>query len=277
MNERVSVAIIAKNAEDHLENCLRSVLWADEIVLLDGHSTDWTREIATSFGAKVFEKDFESFPAERAYALQHTSHDWILSMDADMIVPELLATEIQSLLARGPECDAYYMRCLNHFLGREIRNCSWFDHRFLRLFDKRKGAYDLSLSVLDQFVCTGKIGRLEHHLVHHQTESLEQYLNKMTRMFAPLTANEYIRKGVRIAWWNVPWYFVGRPSLIFLYKYVWKRGFLDGMPGLLICLNSAIQYYFIFTIVWDRQQGKTDYQLERYLPRAVRALERHDG
>jgi len=274
---RLSVAIIAKNAADHLDNCLRSVAWADEIVLVDGHSTDRTREIAKSYGAKVFEKDFESFPAERAYALQQTSHDWILSVDADMIVPEPLAREIQTLLDRGPDCNAYYMRCLNHFLGREIRHCSWFDHRFLRLFNKRTGAYDLSMSVLDQFVCTGPAGRLEHHLVHHQTESLEQYLHKMTRQFAPLTANEYIRKGVRIAWWNVPWYFFVRPGLIFLYKYVWKQGFLDGMPGLLICLNSAIQYYFIFTIIWDRQQGWPDYHLERYLPPPGKAPDRRDG
>ena len=247
--------------------CLRSVSWADEIVLLDGHSSDGTRDIAKSFGAKILEKDYESFPAERQYVLQHTSHDWVLSLDADMIVPPALAGEIQALLVKGPGCDAYLMRCLNHFLGREIKHCSWFDHRFLRLFNKLKGAYDLNDRVLDQFVCKGKVGTLKNYLVHHQTETLEEYLKKMTRLFAPLTADEYIAKGVRLRWWNVPWYFGLRPWLVFIYKYVVKRGFLDGVPGLIICLNSAILYYFIFSIVWDRQKGKPNYHLERYLPR----------
>jgi len=265
MREQLSVAVIAKNAEKHIELCIRSVGWADEIVLLDGHSSDRTCDIALGFGAKVLEKDFESFPAERKYVLQHTSHNWILSLDADMIVPPALAKEIQDLLAKGPECDGYRMRCLNHFLGREIRHCSWFDYRFLRLFDKRKGDYDLSKRVFDQFICTGRVGKLKNYLIHHQTESLEEYMQKMTRLFAPLTADEYHARGVCLRWWNMPWYFGLKPGLVFVHKYVLKRGFLDGVPGFIICLNSAILYYFVFSILWDRQRGKPDYHLERYV------------
>jgi glycosyltransferase involved in cell wall biosynthesis len=265
MRERLSVAVIAKNAELHLSQCLQSVAWADEIVLLDGHSTDRTREIGRSFGAKVLEKDFKSFPAERAYVLQHTSHPWVLALDADMIVPPALGEEIRALLARGPTHDAYRMRCLNHFLGREIRHCTWFDYRFLRLFDKRKGAYDLTLKIYDPFVCTGSVGKLKHPLVHHQTETLEKYLQKMVQLFAPFTADEYQDKGLRISWWNIPWYFVAKPLAVFFYKYVLRGGFLDGIPGLIICLNSAILYYFVFSILWDRQKGQPDYRLERYV------------
>jgi len=112
----------------------------------------------------------------------------------------------------------------------------------------------------------GKVGKLKNYLVHHQTESLEEYLKKMTRLFAPYTADEYLNKGVRIRWWNIPWYFFMRPALIFIYKYIWKRGFLDGLPGFVICLNSAILYYFVFSIIWDRQKGKPSYNFEQYLP-----------
>lgn len=262
---KLSVALLAKNAETHISSCLESVKWADEIVLLDGHSTDRTREIAASFGARVLEKDFESFPAERQYLLERTSHDWILSLDADMIVPVPLAGEIKGLLARGPECDGYLTRCLNHFLGREIRHCSWFDHRFLRFFNKKKGAYNLSDKVLDHFVCAGRVGKLDNYLVHHQTESLEEYLQKETRLFAPYTADEYIARGIRVRWWNTPWYFCARPALTFCHKFFWKRGFLDGVPGFIICLNSAIVYYFVFSIIWDRQKGRPCYRLDRYL------------
>jgi glycosyltransferase involved in cell wall biosynthesis len=271
MRERLSVALIAKNAALHLSECLQSVAWADEIVVLDGHSTDRTREIARSFGAKVIEKDFESFPAERAYVLQHTSYDWVLALDADMIVPPALGEEIRALLARGPTHDAYRMRCLNHFLGREIRHCSWFDYRFLRLFDKRKGTYNLGLKIYDPFISTGSVGKLKHHLIHHQTETLERYLQKMVHLFARFTADEYADKGVQIRWWTMPWYFALKPAAVFFYKYVIRGGFLDGIPGLIICLNSAILYYFIFSILWDRQRGVPDYRLERYLPRTSSA------
>lgn len=266
MSEKLSVAIIARNASGHIADCLDSVRWADEIVLLDGHSTDRTREIAASFGARIFEKDFESFPIERQYIADRCANDWILSLDADMIVPPGLAGEIRSVLADTPGYDGYVMRCLNHFLGREIRHCSWFDYRFLRLFNRKKGAYKLSDRVLDTFRIEGRTGKLKNYLVHHQAESLEEYLQKMTRMFAPLTADEYIAKGVRVRWWNTPWYFCVRPALVFFYKYFCRFGFLDGVPGLIICVNSAILYYHVFCIVWDRQKGRPDYRLERYLP-----------
>lgn len=276
MREPLSVALIAKNAAAHIDKCLRSVTWADEIVLLDGHSTDHTREVARSFGAKVLEKDFESFPAERKFVLEQTSYNWVLSLDADMIVPQALAQEIQELLTSGPDCNGYRMRCLNHFLGREIRHCSWFDYRFLRLFDKRKGAYDLRTKVLDHFVCTGRVGKLRNFLVHHQTETLEEYVHKLAHRYAPLTADEYITKGVRIRWWNIPWYFLVRPWLIFGYKYLYKRGFLDGIPGLIICINSAILYYFVFSILWDRQMGRPEYRFDRYLSENPGGPHRHE-
>lgn len=277
MKTRLSVAMIVKNAAPYLDRCLRSVTWADEIVVLDGYSTDGSQEIARRFGARVLEKDFESFPAERTHVLAHTAHDWVLSLDADMIVPPDLAREIQDLMARGPEYDGYRMRCLNHFLGREIRHCSWFDPRFLRLFDKRKGAYDQTAKVLDLFLCTGRVGTLQHHLIHHQTETLEEYLEKLTHRYARMTADEYLTKGVRITRWNLPWYLVLKPWLVFLYKYVLKRGFLDGVPGFLICVNSAILYYFIFSIIWDRQRGRPDYHLERYLPHVDRPKRRSEN
>ena len=269
MAEKLSVAILAKNAEAHFDRCLRSIAWADEIVVVDGHSTDRTCEIARAYGAKVYTKTFEGFPAERQFAIDHSTHDWVLSLDTDMIVPPALALEIQSLLAQGPCHDAYLMRCLNHFIGQEIRHCSWFDYRFLRFFNKRSGKYDLSMKVLDHFQCRGSIGRLHEYLVHHQTESLEEYLQKMVRLFAPLTVDEYQMRGVRIARWNMPWYFVARPFLTFLHKYFWKRGFLDGTAGFLISLNSAILYYVIFSILWDRQRGAPSYAFERYLPAVI--------
>jgi len=264
MQNKISVALITKNEENYLARCLESVKWADEIVLLDGFSTDRTIEIAKTFDVKIFQKEFESFPKERQYILEKTTYDWVLSIDADMIVPPQLGKEIRKVIREEPGYDAYKMRCLNHFLGIEVRHCSWFNYRFLRLFDKTKGHYDLSLMVLDPFICEGTVGKLENYLVHHQTESLEEYLKKMTALFTPLTADEYIDKGIEMKKVNIPWYLLLKPTLVFFHKYIIEKGFLDGLPGLIICLNSAVLYYFIYSVIWDRQKGIPEYNLEKY-------------
>lgn len=251
--EKLSVAIITKNNQDVIGRCLESLQWADEIVVLDGYSTDRTVEICRRFTDKVYQKEFESFPAERDYVLKRTSYSWILSADADMVFPSEFCEEVRHVL-EAPGHDGYLARGLTTFLGREIRHCGWFDRRYLRLFNKEKGGYDLTLSVLDLFtVRTGNVGQLRHHFLHVPAEPFIDYFGKIAR-YAQLTAREYRAKGVRIRPANCWWYLIAKPVAVFLDKYVLKRGFLDGIPGLLVCLNSAISYYCSYAALWDMQR-----------------------
>jgi glycosyltransferase involved in cell wall biosynthesis len=252
---KLSVALITRNEEKVVGRCLESLKWADEIVVLDGYSTDHTVEICKVYTDKIYQKVFESFPKERDYILKKTSFEWVLSVDADMYFPPAICEEIKDMLHRPEVYDAYLLKGLTIFLGHEVRHCGWFDHRYLRLFDKTKGRYDFSLTCIDPFIVKGRIGKLENHFIHHGGDSFADYFGKIKR-YSALTADEYRHKGVRIGAFNWPWYLLIKPFLVFFYKYVVKRGVLDGVVGLLVCVNSAISYYTSYAILWDEQRKR---------------------
>jgi len=253
--EKLSVALLTKNSEPCIRTCLESLEWVDEIVVLDGYSTDGTIAICREYTEKIFQKPFESFPAERDFVLRKTTHRWVLSVDADMEFPPDFCAEVREIL-KNPTHDAYQCRGLTIFLGRKIRHCSWFDNRYVRLFDKEKARYDLSLSILDVvIIATGRIGRMRNHFIHHQNETFLEYFAKIRR-YSELTAREYRSKGVRISALNAPYYLGLKPTLVFLHKYIFKRGFLDGVAGLIVCIDSAISYYAALAALWDDQRNK---------------------
>ena len=251
--EKLSVALITKNEEKVIGQCLESLKWADEIVVLDGFSTDSTVETCKKYTDKIYQKEFESFPKERDFVLKKTNYKWVLSVDADMYFPPEICEEIKNVLYRGPEFDGYLCRGLTIFLDKEIKHCSWFDSRYLRFFNKEKGSYDFNYEALDIFYVKGEKGHLKNFFLHYAKESFLDYFGKIKRL-SYLTALEYKNKGVRITSYNYPWFFFIKPMCIFLYKYVWKRGFMDGPVGLIVCINSAISYYVAYAALWDTQR-----------------------
>ncbi len=250
---RLSVAIITKNEEKTIGRCLESLKWADEIVVLDGYSTDGTVSVCKEYTDKIYQKGFESFPVERDFVLKKTSNRWVLSVDADMYFPPEICSEIRHVLGTGIKYDAFLMRGLTIFLGREIRHCSWFDLRFLRLFNKEKGNYDLNLKCIDPFIVKGRIGRLKNHFIHYGGDSFSDYFGKISR-YSYLTALEYRTKGLKITRWNGLFFLFLKPALIFSYKYIVRRGFMDGVPGFFVCANSAASYYSTYAALWDMQR-----------------------
>jgi glycosyltransferase involved in cell wall biosynthesis len=251
--EKLSVALITKNEEKVIGQCLECLKWADEIVVLDGFSTDSTVEICQQYTKNIYQKEFESFPKERDFILKKTSHKWVLSVDADMYFPPEICEEIRDILVKGPKYDGYLCRGLTIFLDKEIRHCSWFDSRYLRFFNKEKGSYDLNYVALDLFYLKGAKGHLKNYFLHYAKESFIDYFGKIKRL-SYLTALEYQNKGVKIAGHSFFWFFFSKPMGIFLYKYIWKRGFMDGPEGLIVCINSAISYYVAYAALWDIQR-----------------------
>jgi len=195
---KLSVALLTKDDVAVVENCLKSLAWADEIVILDGYSTDGTREICEKYTDKIYQKNFESFAIERDFILKKTTHDWVLSVDADMVYPSEICQEIKDILSQDKiPYDAFLTKGLTVFLRKEIRHCSWFDCRYIRLFNKQKGSYDLRYKALDIFYVKGPKGRMKHHFMHYAKESFIDYFGKIKRL-SYLTALEYQWKGLKI-------------------------------------------------------------------------------
>lgn len=252
----IAAAIMVKNSERDIKECLETLSWVDEIVILDGFSTDKTVEICKQYTDKIFQKQLASFPEDRQFILEKVNEPWVFSVDADMRITPELKEEIISTLKESKKYDAYYMKCLTIFLGKEIRHCGWFDPIYLRLFKKEKTHYDLTLRVLDVPKIQGETGILKNHLIHYGGDSFHEYLEKIAKRTSPLTAEEYEIKGIEITSLNWFWYLVLKPFLVFFYKYLYKRGILDGIVGFMVCTFSAISYYTSYAMLWDNQRKK---------------------
>lgn len=238
--QKLSVTVITLNAASQLGPCLESVsAWADEIVVVDSGSTDGTQALATSFGAKVMEQGWLGFGPQKQWAVDHASHDWVLCLDADERVSPALAASIQNTLISPTHAAYRFPRC-NRFLGRYLRHGEGYPDWSLRLFHRQQGRWSDD-AVHEKVVVNGTVGHLDGDLMHDSAESLATYLAKQNR-YTSLAAEMALARGKRTGWASL----VFSPLVRFIKFYFFRRGFLDGLPGLIHiligCFNSFTKY-----------------------------------
>lgn len=237
----LSAVLITYNTGDQLAPCLRSLAFADEIIVVDSGSDDATRDVAREHGATVFEEAWRGFGAQKRFAVDQATHDWVLCIDADEEVSPALASAIRSAL-RDAQHGAYRMPRSNRFMGRYLRHGEGFPDWSLRLFDRRRAQWSDD-AVHEKVIATGSVGRLPERavLMHHSAESLATYLDKQNR-YTSLQADALFRHGARANVWRL----LMSPTLRFVKFYVIRLGFLDGLPGLVHiaigCFNSFAKY-----------------------------------
>ncbi len=235
---KVSAVVIAYNDEPYLEACLETLTWADELIVVDSHSTDGTETISRKFTDKVFQHDFHGFGRLRNEAIAHATHDWIFSLDTDERATPEIRDEIRHVLERGPEADAYFVPRLNYVLGRSIRHCGWYpDYRQPQLFRKSRMHYREEL-VHEGFELDGRIGYLHQHVLQYPFRDIDHYLAKMDR-YSDLMADRMGQQGRRFRIHQL----LTHPPFTFLKMYVLRAGFLDGAPGLIL---SGLYAYYTF-------------------------------
>ena len=254
----VSVVVLTLNEEPNIRRCLASVGWADQVVVMDSGSTDGTVAAAKSMGADVVEQPWLGFSAQRDYALRMplVRHDWVYFVDADEWVSPQLAAEIAVRLA-DPKCAGFAHRLRLVFMGTWIRHCGWYTGSWrLRLTDRRHTRYDGSL-VGERPCVTGRIRRLDNDVVDEDRKGLSTWLRKHVR-YAELEAERrhgdasvgermrFLREGgssaplarsilKELVFPCVP----AKPVALFLFMYIARLGFLDGLAGLRFCLYHA--------------------------------------
>ena len=239
----LSVVHITHNAASQLPECLASVAFADEVVVIDSDSTDGTREVATRYGARVVVKEWLGFGRQKQFAVEQAAHDWVLCLDADeRVSPELAANLVRALQA--PATPVYRMARCNRFLGRWLRHGEGYPDWSLRLFDRRHARWsddDVHEKVLYAVAPGTPLGTLEGDLLHESAEDLGRYLEKQNR-YTALAARELHRRGQRAGLAELTL----SPLLRFFKFYLLRLGFLDGMPGLVHisigCMNSFMKY-----------------------------------
>lgn len=252
---KISVAIATFNEERCLKECLGSVKeLADEIVVVDGSSTDRTVEIAKSFGAKVILTDNKPiFHLNKQQAIDECKGEWILQLDADEIIPKELADEIRETIEDDSNLEyvGYWIRRRKMFLGRWIKKGGQYPDPVIRLFKKGKARLPCK-GVHEQMEVDGEVGWLENPMIHLPTTNFSVYITKDNR-YSTLTALEMKDKKIRLNGFSMINYMFLKPFKTFLSIYFRHRGFLDGFPGFVFAFYSGLHQMTAFVKYWEME------------------------
>ncbi|MGI9104345.1 MAG: glycosyltransferase family 2 protein [Terriglobales bacterium] len=249
----LSVAIVAHNEEKNLPRTLESVRWAEEIVVVDSLSTDRTCEIARQYGAKVIVEPWRGYAAQKNYAIENCTQDWVLSLDADEEISHGLADEIRRAIADPNALNGYFMPRKNLYLGKWVRYGGMYPDPKLRLF-RRGRAHVIGPDPHDRVVLNDGVdqrtGRFRNAMVHYTYPTLTLYIEHMNR-YSSLMAKAAIERGHgRFSLMNI----VVRPWATFFYNYVIRGGFLDGKEGLLLHMYHAVYVSWKYAKAWEMAQ-----------------------
>lgn len=237
--ERISALVITYNEENNISDCLDTLMWCDEIIIIDSKSSDRTTNIASKFTKKIFSVENLSFSEKKNLGVEKASYNWILCVDADERVTQNLKTEIRELLnSTDKSLNAYYIKRKSFFISKFIKYCGWYPDYVLRLFRKSDKVRFSEKLVHEKLLLDEKAGKLRSELIHYTDLDFEHYVNKMN-LYSSYSAEEIFldRKKPKI------FSIIFRPVFTFIKMYFLKLGFLDGYIGLVLCTLSSIHVF----------------------------------
>jgi glycosyltransferase involved in cell wall biosynthesis len=245
----LSVVTLTMNEENNIVECLASVRWADQMIVVDSGSTDRTVELAKGFTANVFVRPWEGYGAARNFAITKATGDWIFWLDADERVTPELAGEIREVLRSGGGSSAGFSVARRaYFLGRWIRHSGWYPSRVTRMFRRGEGRFNES-RVHEQLMIEGPVSEFRNDLIHYTDPSLEHYLAKFNS-YTTLAAEDLDAQGRKFSVFDL----LVRPPFLLVKMYVLRLGFLDGVQGLILALLSSAYVFTKYAKLWERKQ-----------------------
>ncbi|MDR1522902.1 MAG: glycosyltransferase family 2 protein [Endomicrobium sp.] len=244
---KVSAYILTKNEEKRIKDCIESIKWVDEIVVIDDFSSDNTVKIAKSLGCKVVQNKFEYFGKQRNFALKHCTYQWVICLDADERVSQELKKEIESTLQGYLKFDVYVAPRKSRFINKWIMHSGWYpDYRHPILFNKSKVIYKDQL-VHEDIDYKGKPFYFKGDILHYPYDSIKSFINK-SDFYSDLRSKEMFQKGKKFKVVNL----IVNPAFMFFKMYISKRGFLDGITGLVLALLYSSFYTLMkYVKLWE--------------------------
>ncbi|MDR3625370.1 MAG: glycosyltransferase family 2 protein [Ignavibacteriaceae bacterium] len=246
--EKISVIIITKNEELQIEECLKSVSWADEIILVDSESTDKTIDIAKKYTDKFFVKKWEGFAPQKSYALSLANNEWVLSLDADERISEELKHEILNVDLNS--FDGYSIPRNNYFLHKLIKTCGWEKDSQLRLLKKCKTSVTDRL-VHEGFIVNGNTGKLKSPMLHFTYNTIESAISKINHYSSLQALERYKTKG-RVNGFTI----IAHGIASFYKTFFALKGFRDGVHGLCIAFIDSFTTFLTYMKIWELQKNK---------------------
>ncbi len=262
---KISAVISAFNEERNIERCLKSLAFADEVVVVDNSSTDKTVSIASKYTDNIYtqKNNPKEIDRQKNFGFEKATGDWILSVDADEEVSKELAGEIKKVLSAKPSAlsaiNGFWLPRKNYIFGKWIEhNTGWYPDYQLRLFRKGKGKYE-SKKVHQDLVILGETEKLKEHLIHHNYDSVEQYIKKIL-IYAPNEAEGLLSDGYQFSYFDV----IRFPLADFLSWFFARKGYKDGFHGLILSMMQSFYHFLVFVFIWERQ-GFKEYDKEDFL------------
>ncbi len=252
---KLSVALATYNEENVLPSCLESIKGlADELIVVDGFSTDQTAGIAKSFGARVIVADNEPiFHVNKQLAIDECQGEWILQLDADEIITPELKEEIKEIIDKEVPQNAFWLKRKKMFLGKWIKKGGQYPDPVIRLF--KKGRAKLACkSVHEQMEVDGEIGWLKNPMIHLPNSSFSVYITKDNR-YSTLTALEMKEKRLPVGFYTAVRYLIFRPFNTFFSLYFRHLGFLDGFPGFVFAFYSGLHQASAYVKYWEMKNS----------------------
>lgn len=246
---RISAVVITWNEEARLRDCLLSVAWADEIVVVDAESTDKTASIAREFSDHVFVRPWPGFSAQKNFGIAQATGEWILSVDADEEVSPALKEEILAAVASGEAADGYRLPRENIFWGRVIRHGRLYPDWQLRLFRRGRGRF-VATRVHESVGVEGRVARLSAPLVHRSYRDVADFLERANR-YSSLAAEEWVAQGRGVRARDLVLGPLGR----FASMYVLSAGCLDGWRGFLLAVLYAYYVFVRWAKIWEKTRA----------------------
>lgn len=245
-NPKLSVAIITRNEADRITNCLQSVYFADEMVIVDSGSTDDTAAIAQQFGGKVIHQPFLGFGPQKQFAVDHCNHDWVLLLDADERVPEVsVAAILKAVRSAEKGAAAFEIQRKNFLHGRWIRHCGWWPDPLIRIVNRKQGRFSEDM-VHERWLTDGKVRSLLCVIEHRSFRNYSDMIEKLQH-YSSLGAAQMGAQGHR----SSPWSPLLHGFWTFVQVYGLRLGFLDGFDGFMIALLNAGGSFMKYAKCWE--------------------------
>jgi glycosyltransferase involved in cell wall biosynthesis len=246
---RISAVVICRDEEDRIADCLESLAWCDEIVVVDSGSRDRTVEIARKHATRVLHHGWQGYVAQKNFALEQAGGDWVLALDADERCTPALRDAIREALAADPPLAGYAMRRHAFYLGRWIDHGGWYPDWKLRLVRRGRARWG-GVDPHDKLLADGLTGRLDAELVHLTYRDFADHLRTVQR-FSDVVSDEWVKQGRRFSLLRA----LLHPPAKFLECYLWKQGFRDGWPGFVIAATSAFYVLAKHVKLWEKTRS----------------------
>lgn len=244
----ISAIILTKNEEQNIEKCLESVKWCDEIIVIDDNSSDKTESVAKKYKTAIFSHSLNNdFSSQRNFGMSKAKNEWLLFVDADEVISDALAYEILNAIYLKDQnlrdFSGFYIKRSDFMWGRKLRYGETGNIKLLRLARKDSGFWEGKAH--ERWIVRGSKGTLRNPLLHFPHKTIEEFL-KEVNLYTDIRAEELKSKNVKVFFWSILLYPLGK----FLVNYVFKKGFMDGIPGLIIATTMSFHSFLVRGKLW---------------------------